>query len=279
MKEQFEELVEKYSNDIRDYVNSLEETNLQLESTVKKLRIENEKLKKEQSPVSLDNGVLLSYKQLSNIINTLSTAETPEAKELAEYLIQFGNKTFNSQKNKDEFLPKDIIEKINQNTVKNEQAILNKKNNFDLFFNNPCHKQFGEFLKDFMEASPVKNKDFIKSFKKESSKDNLVKNNSVKDNSTKNDSIKDNLAKNNSTKNNSTKNDLHKEKFAYNPEQNLFYVKGIDPFQKQHKMTDAEQISELFNNFFVNHPQAESFVDIIDSLLKAKNHSDYNRWK
>ena len=269
MKEQFEELVEKYSNDIRNYVNSLEETNLQLESTVKKLRIENEKLKKEQSPVSLDNGVLLSYKQLSNIINTLSTAETPEAKELAEYLIQFGNKTFNSQKNKDEFLPKDIIEKINQNAVKNEQAILNKKNDFDLFFNNPCHKQFDGLLKDFMEASPVKIKDSTKSFKKEFSKDNLVKNNSVKDRP----------AKNNSTKNNSTKNDLHEEKIVHNPKQKLFYAEGIDSFQKQHKMTDAEQINELFNKFFVNHPQEESFVDIINSLLKAKNHSDYNRWK
>ena len=270
MKEQFEELVERYSNNIRDYVNSLEETKLQLESTIEELKNENKKLKREQSPVSLENGVLLSYKQLSNIINTLSTAETPEAKELAEYLIQFGNKTFNSQKDKNEFLPKDIIDKINKNTTKNEQAILNKKNDFDIFFNNPCHKQFSGLLNDFINADPNKS---TKSFKEKHLEDKLVKNNSTKDNSTNNNSTNNNLGKNN----------VYKEKIINkNPEQKLFYVDDLNPlnpFQEQHKMTDAEQISKLFNNFFINHPQEESFIDIINSLLKAKNHSDYNRWK
>ena len=262
MKKQFEELVEKYSNNIRDYVNSLEEINLQLEATIEDLKNENNKLKKEQSPISLENGVLLSYKQLSNIINTLSTAETPEAKELAEYLIQFGNKTFNAQKDKNEFLPKDIIDKINKNATKNEQAILNKKNDFDLFFNNPCHKQFSGLLNDFIKADPNKS---TKSFKEKTLEDKLVKNN---------------LTKDNLTNNNLEKNNIYKGKIINkNPEQKLFYVDDLNQFQEQHKMTDAEQISKLFNNFFINHPQDASFVDIINSLLKAKNHSDYNQWK
>ena len=260
MKKQFEELVEKYSNNIRDYVNSLEEINLQLEATIEELKNENNKLKKEQSPISLENGVLLSYKQLSNIINTLATAETPEAKELAEYLIQFGNKTFNSQKansqretiKKDEFLPEDILKKINENTAKNEQAILNKKNDFDLFFNNPCHKTFDNILNDFIKANPSN------SFNKE-------------------DSHKEDLYKGNSKKNDSDKIKLTN----LNPKQKLYYTEQnpLKPKKEQFDMNDAEQISKLFNDFFVKHPQEYSFVDLINSILKAKNHSDYNQWK
>jgi hypothetical protein len=260
MKKQFEELVEKYSNNIRDYVNSLEEINLQLEATIEELKNENNKLKKEQSPISLENGVLLSYKQLSNIINTLATAETPEAKELAEYLIQFGNKTFNLQKansqketiKKDEFLPEDIIKKINENTAKNEQAILNKKNDFDLFFNNPCHKAFDNILTDFIKATPSNNPNKKGSIKKDLPKETL------------------------------NENDSNKIKLTnLNPNQKLYYTEKnpLKPKEEQFDMNDAEQISKLFNDFFVKHPQEYSFVDLINSILKAKNHSDYNQWK
>ena len=306
MKEQIEKLMEEYSNKIHNYINSLEETNLQLENTIDELRKKNDVLLhkihtndvKEQKILTLDNGVLLSYKQLSNIINTLATAETPEAKELAEYLIRFGNKTFDKQsvqesvqndsiqvndeqhkKNalKNEFLPKDILDKLNENTQKNEQAIndiVNKtsENDIPVLF---TQEDFQKALDEFVKANPLFNLNKHDEHKKESVKENVTK---KANKESINDILKDTPFKNTKESNSNVNlwdkmnDDIRKTK------ENVKNKSSIKPKKQYNEDDEIKQFNDMLNKFFAGHPQDGSVLDLIDTLLNAHNHHNYNRW-
>ena len=299
MKEQVEKVMEEYSNKIREYINSLEEINLQLENTIEDLKKKNDLLLhklhtndvKEQKILTLDNGVLLSYKQLSNIINTLATAETPEAKELAEYLIRFGNKTFDKQseniKNPDEnytnneihtnyeFLPEDILNKLNANARKNEQAVNNiaNKNIPNLF----TQKAFKDELENFKNATPFFGiKEPRVTRKDDSIKDAHIKKMKRVPIEEENSKIESNNLSNENISNENPwskmNEDIQKTKEGIKNKTNS--IKG----RRYNEDNDIKQFNEVLNKFFAGHPQDGSVLDLIDNLLNAHNHYNYNRW-
>jgi len=290
VKEQVEEVMEEYSNKIREYINSLEEINLQLENTIEDLKKKNDLLLhklhmndvKEQKILTLDNGVLLSYKQLSNIINTLSTAETPEAKELAKYLIRFGNKIFDKQseniKNPDknytnneihtnyEFLPEDILNKLNANAQKNEQAIINK-NIPNLF----TQKAFKDELENFKNATPF----FGIKEPKVMRKDDSIKDAHIK-------KIKRTpIEKNSKIESNNLSNENPWSKMNEDIQKTREEIRNKTNSLKDKQYNednDIKQFNEVLNKFFAGHPQDGSVLNLIDNLLNAHNHYNYNRW-